>query len=85
MCYFFKNFSYLKEAYVLSFSVFVFIINKKLSKYSPGSSVTGKSSAQVIPGDDPQHAGMKLDDCLATGVLFLRNSDQDDPRTASVM
>lgn len=41
--------------------------------------MTGKSSAQVIPGDDPQHAGMKLDDCLATGVLFLRNSDQDDP------
>lgn len=49
------------------------------------AAVTGKSSAQVIPGDDPQHAGMKLDDCLATSVPFLRNSDQDDPRTASVM
>lgn len=61
------------------------IKNYQTEPCSPGSSVTGKSSAQVIPGDDPQHAGMKLDDCLATGVPFLRNSDQDDPRTASVM
>lgn len=70
------------------FSASVCLFSLSLKNYQNvllGAAVTGKSSAQVIPGDDPQHAGMKLDDCLATGVPFLRNSGQDDPRTASVM
>lgn len=70
------------------FSASVCLFSLSIKNYQNvllGAAVTGKSSAQVIPGDDPQHAGMKLDDCLATGVPFLRNSDQDDPRTASVM
>lgn len=73
---------------MFSASVCLFSLSIKIIKMNLvllGAAVTGKSSAQVIPGDDPQPAGMKLDDCLATGVSFLRNSDQDDPRTASVM